>query len=116
MSQVDAYFSRFHFLMPVIDKLSFVRRYAYIMANLGDKKIAAEQTAFLALVNAVFACAAKQVDDPRLSSGEGLDESGMGMIYYERCVLIGVVIEKCRADNSTQGLDTSLHLPFDHAR
>ena len=96
--QVDAYFARFHFLMPVIDKTSFSERYAYIMEHLSDKKIAGEQTAFLALVNAVFACAAKLVDDPRLANEEGLDESGMGMVYYERCVLIGVVIKKRRAE------------------
>lgn len=85
---VDAYFSRFHFLMPIIDKTSFLRRYVFLMENLGDKSIAREQTPFLSLVNGVFACAAKLVDDPRLSNSEGLDESGMGMVYYERALIL----------------------------
>ena len=52
--------------------------------HVGDPTMARRQTAFLALVQAVFACAAKLVDDPRLSAGEGLDDAGMGMVYYER--------------------------------
>ena len=56
------------------------------MDRVGDPVTARRQTAFLALLNAVFACAAKLVDDPRLSAGEGLDDAGMGMVYYERLV------------------------------
>lgn len=70
--------------MPVIDKPSFLQRYVNLMDNKTDANLARQQTAFLALVNAVFACAAKLVDDPRLTGADGLDESGMGMVYYER--------------------------------
>jgi hypothetical protein len=70
--------------MPVIDKPSFLQRYVSAMEHRGDPVFAARETAFLAVVNAVFACAAKLVDDQRLSGGDGLDESGMGMVYYER--------------------------------
>ena len=70
--------------MPVIDKPSFLDRYLAMMDHVGDANTARSQTAFFALVNAVFACAAKLVDDPRLSAGEGLDDAGMGMVYYER--------------------------------
>ena len=69
--------------MPVIDKPSFLRDYEYLMNHTNDVHIARSQTAFIALVCAVFACAAKLIDDPRLSI-EGLDDAGMGMIYYER--------------------------------
>ena len=84
--QVDAYFSRFHFLMPILDKPSFLNRYVYLMEHTADVNLARRDTAFLALVNDVFACAARLVDDPRLSSKEGLDDAGMGMVYYERYV------------------------------
>lgn len=70
--------------MPVIDKPDFLRRYQHVMENIGDATFARSQTAFLSLVNAVFACGAKLVDDPRLSTSEGLDDAGMGMVYYER--------------------------------
>ena len=87
-AQVDAYFTRFHFLMPIIDKPSFLARYNFIMDHTGDVTLARQETAFLALTNALFACAAKLVDDPRLSSNEGLDDAGMGMVYYERCLFL----------------------------
>jgi hypothetical protein len=41
------------------------------------------ETAFISLVFAVFACAARFVEDPRLSTGQD-DDGGMGMVYYER--------------------------------
>ncbi|CAL1702336.1 unnamed protein product [Somion occarium] len=85
---VDAYFARFHFLMPVVDKPSFLRRYQYLMDNRGDVNIARRETAFMALVCAVFACGAKLVDDPRLTRGENLDDAGMGMVYYERALIL----------------------------
>lgn len=72
--------------MPVLDKPSFLRRYQQLMQRTNDPAVARSETAFMALVNAVFACAAKLVDDPRLSAGEGLDDAGMGMVYYERYV------------------------------
>jgi Fungal specific transcription factor domain len=82
--QVDAYFLRFHFLMPVIDKPSFLRQYKILMDNLPDVSLARTQTPFMALVFAIFACSAKLIDDPRLSAEGGQDEGGMGMVYYER--------------------------------
>lgn len=54
------------------------------MANKENPSIARTEAAFMALVFSVFACAARLVDDPRLASGENLDDGGMGMVYYER--------------------------------
>ena len=72
--------------MPVVDKPSFMARYSFLMDHTADATHARREAAFLALVNAVFACAAKLVDDPRLSAREdlNLDDAGIGMIYYER--------------------------------
>ncbi|GBE79261.1 fungal-specific transcription factor domain-containing protein [Sparassis latifolia] len=85
---VDAYFAKFHFLMPVIDKPSFVLKYKYLMEHTNDPLLARTQTAFIALVCAVFAVAARFVDDPRLSKFENLDAAGMGMVYYERALIL----------------------------
>ena len=82
--QVEAYFLRFHFLMPVIDKPSFLRQYKMLMDNLHDVSLARTQTPFMALVFAVFACAAKLINDPRLLGVLSQDEGGIGMVYYER--------------------------------
>ncbi|EMD41046.1 hypothetical protein CERSUDRAFT_131540 [Gelatoporia subvermispora B] len=84
---VDTYFARYHFLMPVIDKPSFLRDYKYLMDHTHDPNLARKRTAFIALVCAVFAVAARSVDDPRLSR-EGLDDAGMGMVYYERALIL----------------------------
>ena len=73
--------------MPIIDKPDFLKRYHYLINHTDDANLARRETPFLALLNSVFACAAKMVDDPRLSAGEGLDDAGMGMVYYERYVL-----------------------------
>lgn len=70
--------------MPVIDKPSFMRRYENLMVNKSDPTIARSEAAFTAVVFAVFACAARLVEDPRLVSGDTLDDGGMGMVYYER--------------------------------
>ncbi|KIK08566.1 hypothetical protein K443DRAFT_672578 [Laccaria amethystina LaAM-08-1] len=85
---VEAYFARFHFLMPVIDKPSFLRRYENIMDNTHDHVLARNETAFLSLVFAVFASAAHLVDDPRLTTSERHDDGGMGMVYYERALIL----------------------------
>ncbi|KDR83360.1 hypothetical protein GALMADRAFT_205370 [Galerina marginata CBS 339.88] len=85
---VAAYFARFHFLMPVIDKPSFLRRYAHIMDNYQDLEIIRSEIAFLSLVFAVFACAANLVQDPRLTTSERHDDGGMGMVYYERALIL----------------------------
>lgn len=53
------------------------------MDRTDDMQLARNETAFIALVFAVFACAAQLVDDPRLK-GEKEDDGGMGMVYYER--------------------------------
>lgn len=81
--QVDAYFSRLHYLMPVIDKPSFLHSYTKIMDNTLDFELARSETAFIALLFSVFACSASLVDDPRLNTGTA-DDGGMGMVYYER--------------------------------
>ena len=69
--------------MPIIDKPSFMRNYAYLMEHKEDRELARTQTAFIAMVFALFACAAQLVEDPRLK-GEKEDDGGMGMFYYER--------------------------------
>lgn len=84
---MNAYFSRFHFLMPVIDKPSFLRQYTSLMDNKDDLTVARTETGFIALVFAVFACSARLVEDPRLSTGGSQDDGGMGMVYYERSAL-----------------------------
>ena len=86
--QVEAYFARFHFLMPVIDKPSFLRRYENIMDNTHDHVLVRNETAFLSLLFAVFACAAHLDDDPRLTTSERHDDGGMGMVYYELYVCL----------------------------
>ena len=82
--QVEAYFARFHFLMPVIDKPSFLRRYKDVMDNKDDHVVARSEAGFLSLIFAVFSCAAQLVQDPRLTVGDRQDDGGMGMFYYER--------------------------------
>ncbi|TFK43169.1 fungal-specific transcription factor domain-containing protein [Crucibulum laeve] len=85
---VEAYFARFHFLMPVVDKPSFMRDYTTLMDNNHDHTYTRTQTAFLSLLFAVFACAANLVQDPRLSTSERQDDGGMGMVYYERALIL----------------------------
>lgn len=60
-----------------------MRNYAYLMDHKEDPQLARTQTAFIAMVFALFACAAQLVEDPRLK-GEKEDDGGMGMFYYER--------------------------------
>ncbi|KAI3596720.1 hypothetical protein WG66_016356 [Moniliophthora roreri] len=81
---VKAYFSRLHFLMPVMDKPSFLQQYEHIMNNTHDRDLVSSQTAFISLIFAVFACAANLVEDDRLKVSGRTDEGGMGMVYYER--------------------------------
>lgn len=75
--------------MPVLDKPSFLAKYQTLMENTGNVAFHRAEAAFIALVNAVFACAARIVDDPRLATkpGENEEIGGMGMVYYERSVL-----------------------------
>jgi hypothetical protein len=82
--QIEAYFARFHFLMPVIDKPSFLRRYKDIMDSKDDHLVARTEAPFLSLIFAIFSCAAQLVQDPRLTLGDRLDDGGIGMLYYER--------------------------------
>lgn len=56
------------------------------MDNMADLKFVRSEAAFISLVFAVFACSASLVDDTRLSISESMDDGGMGMVYYERCV------------------------------
>ena len=81
------------------------------MDHTNDVHIARSQTAFIALVCAVFACSAKLVDDPRLSV-EGLDDAGMGMIYYERYFIHDISeIQRLNAFLWLQGTHSPLHQP-----
>lgn len=81
--QIDAYFERLHFLMPVLDKPSFMARYKRLMARRGDAAYIQVEAPFISIVFAVFACTARLVNDPRLTS-DRLDDGGMGMTYYEK--------------------------------
>jgi len=74
--------------MPVIDKPFFLRKFTNIMDNTHNLDIIRSETAFLSLVFAVFACAANLVQDSRLSASGRLDDGGMGMVYYERYVVV----------------------------
>ncbi|KAF9076408.1 putative fungal-specific transcription factor [Rhodocollybia butyracea] len=85
---VNAYFSRFHFLMPVLDKPSFLQQYHNIMNNIHNLDLIRHETAFIALIFAVFACAANLVQDDRLTLNGRTDEGGMGMVYYERSLVL----------------------------
>ncbi|KAJ7095169.1 fungal-specific transcription factor domain-containing protein [Mycena belliarum] len=85
---VNAYFSRFHFLNPVVDKPSFLRQYNQLMDSISDPLLARSEAAFISLVFAVFACSARLVEDARLSTSESLDDGGMGMVYYERALIL----------------------------
>lgn len=85
---IEAFFARFHFLMPIVDKPSFLRRYKNIMDNKDDHVLARSEAAFLSLLFAVFSCAAQLVQDPRLTTGDRRDDGGMGMFYYERALVL----------------------------
>ncbi|KAI0028028.1 fungal-specific transcription factor domain-containing protein [Vararia minispora EC-137] len=87
---IGAYFLRFHFLCPIIDKPMFMRQYQVIMDHTGDINLSRSETAFIALVFAVFACAAPLLDDPRLK-GDKDDDGGMGMVYYERSLILSYI-------------------------
>ena len=84
--QVDAYFARFHFLMPVLDQPDFMRRYRHLMDNPTDPHFIRSNAPFVALVCSVFAVASRFVEDPRLITSDNPDEAGMGMVYHERYV------------------------------
>ncbi|KAI5833483.1 hypothetical protein K523DRAFT_295915 [Schizophyllum commune Tattone D] len=79
---VDAYFSRLHYLLPVIDKPTFMKQYVSLMDNTHDIVKHRTETAFISLVFAVFACGAPIVFPDRM------DDGGMGMIYYERALIL----------------------------
>ncbi|KAJ7068066.1 fungal-specific transcription factor domain-containing protein [Mycena amicta] len=85
---VNAYFSRYHFLNPVIDKPSFLRKYNEAAESPADPTFAQSETPFLALLFSVFACAAGLVEDSRLSGNGAADDGGMGMVYYERALIL----------------------------
>jgi hypothetical protein len=90
--QVEAYFARLHFLMPVLDKPSFLEQYQHLMDNKDNLRVVRSQAGFLSLLFALFACAAPLVDDPRLTADKRIDEGGMGMIYYERYAFLSSLI------------------------
>ncbi|KAH7930297.1 hypothetical protein BV22DRAFT_1109356 [Leucogyrophana mollusca] len=84
---VDAYFARLHFLMPILDKPSFMIKYKKLMTKRDDIDFIQLQAPFISVVFAVFACAARLIDDTRLL-GENSDDGGMGMVYYERALIL----------------------------
>ncbi|KAG8858883.1 hypothetical protein FRC20_011924 [Serendipita sp. 405] len=84
---VEAYFERFHFLLPVLDKPSFLHRYTRLMDNDGK----GELPGFVAVVFAVFTCAARFLDDPRIKSEHYMDPRGTAMIFYERAMMLYII-------------------------
>ncbi|KAG6890946.1 hypothetical protein C0995_000903 [Termitomyces sp. Mi166 len=94
---ITAYFARFHFLMPVLDKPSFLHQYNLIMDNLKDHILIRSQAAFLSVLFAVFSCAAHLVQDSRLTAGQSTDDGGMGMAW----ILLGQAVRT--------GQDLGLH-------
>lgn len=84
---IHAYFKRYHSLIPVLDKPTFLRQYNYVMDNTHDVHVARGEAPFLSLLFAVFACAAQLIDDTRLNT-EHKDDGGMGMVYYERALIL----------------------------
>ena len=78
--------------MPILDKPSFIKQYTHLMDNRQDTNIHRTDTAFVALVFAVFACSALLVDDPRLLTSESHDDGGMGMVYYERYISLPLIL------------------------
>ncbi|KIJ70318.1 hypothetical protein HYDPIDRAFT_77537 [Hydnomerulius pinastri MD-312] len=84
---VDAYFERLHFLMPILDKPSFMTRYKKLMGKRAETDFIQAEAPFISVVFAVFACAARLVIDSRLTS-ERADDGGMGMVYYERALIL----------------------------
>ncbi len=99
---VAAYFERFHHTLPVLDSISFRAKYRRLMdARAGEGVFGSNQSdaGFVSVVFAVFAVAARFVDDERLKFDEpapedlaspsspvagGEETGGMGMVYYER--------------------------------
>ncbi|KAG8876090.1 hypothetical protein FRB98_007465 [Tulasnella sp. 332] len=97
---VEAYFTQFHHTLPVLDSLSFRAKYKRLM----DGRRAVEQSdraqepptksdaGFISVVFAVYAVAARFVDDDRLKVTDGDDHGddtgGMGMVYYERAMIL----------------------------
>ena len=61
-----------------------MKQYVSLMDNTHDIVKHRTETAFISLVFAVFACGAPIVFPDRM------DDGGMGMIYYERCVTLGL--------------------------
>jgi hypothetical protein len=49
-----------------------------------DNEGRAEKPGFVAVVFAVFACAARFLDDPRIKSVNYNDTRGTAMVFYER--------------------------------
>lgn len=96
---VDAYFDRFHHTMPVLDSISFRKKYQRLMdarrqaESKGETPVfgsSKSDAGFVSVVFAVYAVAARFVDDERLKTEEDSeveDNGGMAMVYYERYVV-----------------------------
>jgi hypothetical protein len=91
---VEAYFDRFHHTLPVLDSLAFKAKYKRLMESrqhaikngVPPEVPSKSDTGFLSVVFAVYAVAARFVNDDRLKSddADSDDIGGMGMVYYER--------------------------------
>ncbi|KAG6378488.1 hypothetical protein JVT61DRAFT_12748 [Boletus reticuloceps] len=65
---IDTYFERLHFLMPMLDKPSFMVRYKRLMERRSDAAFIQVEAPFMSIVFAIFACTARLVNDQRLTS------------------------------------------------
>lgn len=69
----------------MLDKQSFLADYRRLFdGNLINNAADDADAAIVSVIFAVFACAARFVEDPRLAEGVTAEEGGVGMIYYER--------------------------------
>lgn len=95
--QVAAYFTHFHHTLPVVDSTAFLSQYRRLM---DERRISStSETGFATVVFAVFACAARFVDDPRLiSTGTEQAEGGMAAVYYERYIKVDIILLASQCD------------------
>ncbi|KZS97989.1 hypothetical protein SISNIDRAFT_481858 [Sistotremastrum niveocremeum HHB9708] len=85
---VEAYFAKFHFLLPVLDKPSFLRDYHKLMEEHG----ANSDPAFVSCVFAVFAIGMRLIDDPKANEQEEMD-SELGMQLYHKAMMLQFIAQ-----------------------
>ena len=74
-------------LLPVVNKTAFLDFYRQMMDEGPNGDFARKNTADVAVVFAVFACASRLLEEDEQSYPGSGDEGGTGMAYYERSVI-----------------------------